>query len=175
VNRTALTETASLLVAANWLWAGVWKLTDFAGFRTVVSAHGILSARWTAALPVIPVAECALAVLMVLCCAPRGLGKTWPVVPVVSLAVLVTFTGYLALVSPSTLREVGCGCHAAAIPHLKLLGLVDGRAPWIAFNVAVAILHGPLLFGPPSSIHRSQGRTIPFSPWAEVRGLDLVN
>lgn len=130
---------AQLLIAGVWVWAGVSKGLDFAGFYAAVEGHGIIPEAARAYLAIVPAYEGLLGLSLALLGGRRHVGG---VLLGLSAATFVVFIAYLAVVPPEAFAKVGCGCAASARPTASETPL----AP-IVRNSLMLALHLPAALG----------------------------
>jgi len=143
--RCRLRQGAALLLAAAWLTAAFTKVAEWSWFVSIVRAHGIVAEGWRSWLWLIPVAELGAGLCLGWAAAPDS-RKTARLAALFSAGLLGGLTAYNLLVTESVLTRYGCGCFGRTAE--RLLGGISwqGRTAGVSINLALMLLHFPLVF-----------------------------
>ncbi len=128
------------LIACTWIWWGSWKLMHFPAFEAIVAGHGILPRIPTAMLLALPVVEIVVGVGLL---ATFDMTPAWRkrrVMHLLSVALIVILSTYLASVPSGIIGRTGCGCHGSPTSGLSM----RSKSLALIANAVVLLLHAPL-------------------------------
>lgn len=127
-----------LVLAIVWMWAGVWKILNWATFVGIVGGHEVVPQSFRRLIWIVPAAEVGLGGALAGLASPAGDRNTALGWIVGSALALAKATIYVWLVPAQIIQTLGCGCRPSLLPAGTSIG---GKSEALALNAILFGLH----------------------------------